>query len=287
MRIFYAPLFFFFFGMISGTAQTATEVYLFDFNEDYTLSNPVNVSENPGVYDNQPSFIDEKSIAYVSTRNGQTDIKVHNFWNGKDYWVTDTEASEYSPLLMNSGRHVSSIRLEKDGTQQLYSYNIRNIGEERLLINDIVIGYHVWFKNKTLVSFVLGDESSLVVTQLKGKKNINTTRDKNIGRALHNIPDTKLVSYISKKNEQWEVRSLDPKTGATEKIIHTLPQSEDMCWDIEGVAIMGKDELLYKFDPEKDTDWVLIASLEKFDLKGITRLAISPDGSKIAIVVSE
>jgi len=43
-------------------AQPNTEVYLFDFvkndsTQTYSLKNPINISDNKGFYDNQPSFL--------------------------------------------------------------------------------------------------------------------------------------------------------------------------------------------------------------------------------------
>lgn len=85
-----------------GWAQTDTEVYLFDLkvnNGKPTLSNPKNISNNPG-YDNQPSFWDDDSILFASTRQDQTDILQFNVNEGStSSWLTYTTAgSEYSPF---------------------------------------------------------------------------------------------------------------------------------------------------------------------------------------------
>ena len=75
-------------------AQTSTEVYLFDLilvNGQYTLSNPVNISNNTG-YDNQPSFMQTgRQVLFASTRNGQTDIVSYNIRTRKKTWLTNTE----------------------------------------------------------------------------------------------------------------------------------------------------------------------------------------------------
>ena len=64
----------------------------------------------------------------------------------------------------------------------------------------------------------------------------------------------------------------------------TLPEAEDMCWLPDGTILMGKDDILYTFKKGKDVDWNEVASLEEFGIKNITRLAISPDGTKLAVV---
>ncbi|NQY05388.1 MAG: nuclear transport factor 2 family protein [Flavobacteriaceae bacterium] len=268
-------------------AQGGTEIYVFDLNkkgDQYQLINAQNLSENNG-YDNQPSFLDEQTLVYASTRNEQTDIAYHNIISGEKKWISNTEnGSEYSPLKIPNQDALSAIRLDKDGKQLLYSYDIKT-GASTPIIEDLVIGYHVWANNNTMVSFVLGDQSSLVVTNTK--KNKHKTIEKNIGRALFKIPGTDLVSYISKKNSQWEIRSLNPKSGKTKKITHTLEASEDMIWTPDGTILMGKGNKLYQFNPKTDTEWTKIASLEKEYLNNISRLAVNPSGTKLAVVVNE
>lgn len=266
-------------------AQPSTEVYLFNLSNKLKISDPVNISNNPEAYDNQPSFLNNNTLLFSSTRNGQTDIREVNLKSGENRWISNTEnGSEYSPLKIPQQNAVSSIRLDKDGKQLLYSYDLDN-GNPKVIVPDLVIGYHVWFNKNNLVSFVLGEQSSLVVSNLKNKTNY--TYQKNIGRSLHKIPGTSLISYISKEKESWEIKSLNPISGKTELIVNTPKGAEDMCWTPNGTILMGKEDKLWKFNPETDTNWIEIASLSNFNLKDITRLAVSPDGSKIAIVVSE
>ncbi|WP_204336046.1 VOC family protein [Leptobacterium flavescens] len=265
-------------------AQPGTEVYLFKLSKNLELSTPQNTSGNPGFYDNQPSFLNNNTLLFSSTRNGQTDIRKVGLDNGEDVWITATDGSEYSPLKIPGREAASSIRLDKDGKQLLYAYNFKD-GKPEVLVNDLVIGYHVWFDKDHIVSFVLGEESSLVVSDLKNGS--NKTYQKKIGRSLHKIPGSKLISYISKENDQWEIRSLDPLTGNSKLIVPTLENAEDMCWTPDGTIIMGKGDTLYKYDPKTDSEWTKLISLSSFGLDGITRVSVSPQGDKIAVVVTE
>ena len=66
----------------TALAQPSTDVYLFDLTKSkdgFVLSNPVNVSDNPG-YDNQPSFsADGNTLLYTSWQaDEQTDIILYN-----------------------------------------------------------------------------------------------------------------------------------------------------------------------------------------------------------------
>jgi hypothetical protein len=264
--------------------QTNTEVYIFDYTPGYGLSNPVNVSKNPGVYDNQPSFIDNETLIFASTRNGQTDIRTINLLTKKEEWITVTDGSEYSPLKVPGKDAISAIRLDKNGLQLLYLYDL-DTGVFRALRDSLKVGYHTWFNQNTIVSFVLGEQSSLVVSDLTKKTDI--TYQKNIGRSLHKIPGTQLISYISKGSSPWEMRSLNPITGEMQLIVKMPEGAEDMCWTPSGIALVAKGSQTYEFNPATNTTWNYGQNLAEFGLRGITRLAVNPSGTKIAVVATE
>lgn len=266
-------------------SQPNTEVFLFDLNtqnETFELSNFKNISNNEG-YDNQPSFMDDNTILYAGTRNGQTEIVKYNVDNDSKEWLCSTEGSEYSPYKILNHDTVSAIRLDTDGTQKLYGYDLSR-PEFSLLVSDIVIGYYVWFDTNILVSSVLNDNHlDLYVSDLvlETKKRLVN----NVGRSLHIIPDTNLVSYISKENDTlWEIKSINPFSGVTKTIIQTLSKVEDMCWTPSGSILTAKDGTLYIFTPSQDKDWKKVVSFEEYGISNITRLAVSPDGMKLAVV---
>ncbi len=266
-------------------SQPNTDIFLFDLNTEngvFELSNMKNISNNEG-YDNQPSFLDDNTILYAGTRKGQTDIVKYTIPYDSKIFINLTEGSEYSPLKIPNQKAVSAIRLDKDGTQKLYRYSLRN-GESEVLVDDIIIGYHVWYNADILASSVLENGSmSLYTTTIKNKKNDKVVAK--VGRSLHKIPNTNLISYISKKNDSlWDIKSLDPISRKTKFIINTLPKYEDMCWLPNGTILMGKDDILYSFTPSKDADWREVASLKEYGITNITRLAVSPDGTKLALV---
>ena len=280
-------LFFAFFAISYIHSQPATEVYLFDFTLNDSISkvdNPKNISNSKG-YDNQPSFLlDGSGVLFASTEFDQTDIVLYNLENDTKARLTNTLGSEYSPIQTPNKKYFSAIRLEKDGTQLLWLYPF-NRKKPRILLENLKVGYHAWFHKKMIVSFILGDPATLEVSNLKYK--IRYPIDKNIGRSIYKIPNTELISYISLEEEEPEIYSINPINSEKKYIADALTDSQDMAWTPNGTMIMGKDDKLYKLKPGIDKDWVEFASLESFGLTGITRLAISPLGNKIAIVVDE
>ncbi len=270
---------------LKNFSQSKTEVFLFDLNTKNNvleLSNIRNVSNNEG-YDNQPSFMDNHTILYAGSRNGQTDIVSYDLNKIAKTWICATEGGEYSPLKIPNQNAVSAIRLDLDGKQRLYRYDLKKM-ENSILIDTLVVGYHSWFDSNIIISSVLeADYLSLYKSDLKEKRNYKL--QSKVGRSLHNIPNSKLVSYISKEKDSiWEIKSIDPISGSSKFIVQTLPKTEDLCWLSDGTILMSKDGDLFKFKPNQDKEWSKITSFLDYGVTNITRLAVSPNGKKLAIV---
>lgn len=270
---------------IPAFSQTNTEVYLFDIvkkGETIILNNQRNISNNEG-YDNQPSIFNDTIVLFSSTRNKQTDIAVYNSKKAKVDWITETKnGSEYSPTKIPNKDQVSSIRLDQDGKQLLYRYDYKT-GESEVLLKGLKIGYHTWFNEDILVSSVLEDNAmSLVVSNIK--KGTNHTFQKKVGRSLHKIPNSNLISYISKENKGWEIKSIDPITGTTKKIINSIPGSEDMCWLPDGTILMTKGNRIFKFNPKTDSGWNTFYTFMDKEIGAISRIATNTAGSMLALV---
>jgi hypothetical protein len=273
---------------IYNYSQTSTDIYLFDMvigDSLIVINNPIDISEGNKGYDNQPSFLNDGSgVLFTSTRNDQTDIVLYNIENSTKAWLTDSEANEYSPIQMPNKKYFSAVRLEKDGNQLLWKYSF-NKRKQEVLIHNLKVGYHAWLNKKMIVSFVLNDPPSLVVTNLKYK--IKYPIDKNIGRSIVKIPNTELISIISLEHGESEIYSINPINSDKKYIADALEGSQDLAWTPDGTLIMGKEDKLYKLRAGVDKTWIEFASLQSFGLTGITRLAISPFGNKIVIVVDE
>ena len=263
--------------------QPNTEIFLFDLstkNGAYEFSNGKNISNNDG-YDNQPSFVNDNQILFASTRNGQTDIVSYRANYEIKTWVNFTEGGEYTPLKIPNKKEVSAVRLDKDGTQRLYSYNLSN-GNSKELIKDLVVAYYMWYNEDIIVSAVIENDSlNLYANNIKDKTNYRF--QKNVGRSFHKIPNSNLVSYVSKEKPEWEIKSLDPISGVTKTIAKTIPEVEDICWLINGDIITGKGSKLYKLTLNKDTNWKEIADLSQYGITKITRISSNEISSKFLV----
>lgn len=269
----------------AAKAQTNTEVFLLDLSvedEKISLSSPKNISNNDG-YDNQPSFYNDNLVLFASTRNEQTDIGSYAINKGRILWISDTpNGSEFSPLKVPQEKRVSAIRLDTDGTQRLYSYDI-DTGQPELLLKDLKVGYHVWFTKEIIVSSVLVENRmDLYVSNIKNHSNYKFY--KNVGRSFHKIPNSKRVSFINKQASIPELMSLDPLSGDIEKIIELPNGVQDVCWMINGTVLAGQENRIMKFAPGTDTQWQVAAEISPTILTNITRLATNSSSNKLAVV---
>ncbi|MEQ8474447.1 MAG: hypothetical protein RIC35_24835 [Marinoscillum sp.] len=265
--------------------QPGTEIYLFDLVVKeglFTLSNPINISSNPG-YDNQPSFTNEGSLLYSSWRVQQVDLVKYSISDSKKTYLTNTQASEYSPTQMPGGNYLSTITLEPNGRQLLWKYPMNKPGKGDVLVPYLKIGYHTWLNDNILFAFVLGPHMTLQRIDQDAQTAEIVVDD--IGRSIHVVPGTNDISFIKKQTDEWIINKYHVAQDSISAVTATLAGVEDMCWYDEGRLLMGKDHLLYQWSEK--TDWVQCADLSQWNLTGISRVSISPDKQRLAIVVSE
>ncbi|MEW2922439.1 nuclear transport factor 2 family protein [Muricauda sp. ANG21] len=271
--------------------QANTEVYLFDLsleNGSPILSNPKNISNNDG-YDNQPSFWDDDTVLFSSTRTGQTDIKQFNITKGSTTkWISNTPTgSEYSPLRIPGSANVSAIRLDMNGLQRLYEYDIATGDSE--LLSDLKIGYHVWYNDDVLVSSVLVENRmDLVVTNFEDGS--NRTVQKNVGRSLHKIPGTDLISFIGKELSEkglWQIKSLNVSTNEIDTILNAYFPIEDMAWLPDRTILVPDNNRIAMYHSERDSNWNNFHVFNKDQVYKISRIVLNPSGNRLAFVAEE
>lgn len=271
-------------------AQTGSEIYILDIKEkkgNITLSNPQNITNRLG-YDNQPSFHKTEKLLYFSSfdENGRADLRSYNLKTKETKNITKTQEREYSPTLTPDEDYLSCIIQRDNGAQDLGKYPVEG-GEAIVILDNLIVGYHVWADNSHLALFVLGKDgapNTLHYLQLPTRE--DTVLAENIGRSLHRIPSEEAISYVTKVSAgNWEIRKLNLDKLNSEKIANTLPGKEDICWTAEGTLLSSDGEKIYMLQNGK---WIPLAIKGlKIPLKGITRMAVNAQNNTLAIVVSE
>ncbi len=282
---------FFSISLCSLFAQEGSEIYLFDLKikkDGISVSNPVNITNHKG-YDSQPFIHPTQPVIYYASFNddGRSDIKSYNYKTKETASITQTQEREYSPTLTPDQQSLSCIIQRDNDAQDLGKYPLAG-GDPSVIIDNLIVGYHVWADNSHLGLFVLGTPNTLHYLRLPTKE--DTVIAQNIGRSLHKIPGQSAISFVHKVSDtEWAIKKLDSRTMAVSTITAPLPTVEkDLTWTSDGKIIMSQGEKLFYCNPEKSKEWkpVQIKSGTEV-LKKITRLAASADGKKLAVVVSE
>lgn len=265
-------------------AQINTEIHVFDIlktSDGFTLKNGKNISNNKG-YDSQPYFYDSHQVVFSSNREGNTDICWYHLENDEKRFISATkEGGEYSPQRIPNSKDISAVRLDTDGLQRFYRYEFKS-GKSKEILPHLKVAYPTWYDKNTLVSSVIiNDSLHLVVSNLK--EQTNTTVAKEVGRAVHRIPNSNLISFIDKSTEKNLVKSLDPKTGEIKSLLN-IGDCEDITWLPNGTILYSDGYALYQFNPKKDNRPMLFFRFVDEDIINISRLAVNDKGTKLALV---
>jgi len=243
------------------------------------------VTDRPG-YDNQPHLLPGgQHLLYTSVDQvGQADIWQADLETGVNWPFTNTsQESEYSATLMPDGNAISVIRVEADSTQRLWQFDMSG-QNPMLLVPDVApVGYQAWIDEQTVGVFVLGDPPSLQVLDLgSGQRRVVAH---NVGRSLHAVPGMGAVSFVEFDDQgEGTIRAVDGQTGTLTSLTTTRPGSQDYAWTPSGVLLMAEGSMLYQWTAAGD--WRRVADLGQYGLSDVTRLAVSSDGGRLALVAN-
>ena len=244
------------------------------------IDRPVVFAQSPG-YDNQPHFSpDSSGIYFTRIENSQAHLWHWSAETGSHQWAK-SPLSEYSPtpMLDGSGR-LSTVRVEQDESQRLWSYDPKR-GFQLLFESIKPVGYHAWSGTRVAL-FVLGEPHQLHIAQL-GQESSKIV-DRRIGRCLQKIPGEDAVSYTVEEGKRHRLKSYNFSTGKT-RTLRLLPgESQDYVWLDSKVLISSNGSNLLCAEVDSEKPWKKLGNRSNLTLNEISRLAISPDGEKLAVV---
>ena len=267
-------------------SQNNPEVYLIDINPTQNgieITDFRNISNDSG-YDSQPFFSDTNTLLFAGNNEGQTDIAVYNTLTQKKTWLNNpTSGGEYSPQIIPDTKDVAAVRLDTNGLQRLYAYNLTSKNSAEL-IADLQVAYYTFSNNHTIVASELsGDNLDLVIADFQ-KKTIDTILEKS-GRSIHKLKNKEAVSYTAINEEgNYDVFQLDLKSNESYFICQLPIGIQDHAWLDESRLILGSFNKLFIYDTFGNQKWNLVADLSEFKITNITRIAVSTDGKKLALV---
>jgi len=279
-------------------APPATDIYLLALSDGLSsikTAKPVPVSTASG-YDNQPMFSpDGARILFAANRDGQQiDIYVFDRVANGVTQLTKTPENENSPTFLPSGignpGGFSVVRTEPDKTQRLWRFDASG-GDPQVVLTDVKpVGYHAWVEASTVALFVLGPPATLRLADVKtGKAEIVA---EGIGRSLHRVPGTRAVSFVQRdaSGELW-IKQVDVDSKKVEAIVKTPDAAgsndRDMAWMPDGKTILLSSGARVMAWTRGDADWREVFDAAAHGLGAPSRLAVSPKGDAIAVVLGE
>jgi Tol biopolymer transport system component len=277
-------------------APPGTDIYLITLSNGLASmkdAKPVPVSVAPG-YDNQPMFSpDGGRILFAANHDGkQTDVFVFERAGDRVMPLTETPENENSPTFLPSGLGdpggFSVVRTEPDKSQRLWRFDAQGRNPQLLLTDVKPVGYHAWVDKDVVALFVLGSPATLRIASVStGKAQII---EDGIGRSLHRIPGTRLVSFVnSAASGEYVIRQIDVDSKKVEPIVKAVEGSadRDMAWMPDGKTILMSSGTKVFSWTRGAAGWTEVLDAARAGLGAVSRLAVSPKGDAIALVVAE
>lgn len=295
-------LLFTFFLSLSITAQVAGDIYLVDINRTdsgIVFSNLQNITKHRG-YDNQPCFSsDNKFIYFTSIRADSTaDIYSYDLFKKQAKNLSNTPlTSEFSPKEMPGGKYLSVVMVEKDGkTQRLWK--MKKKGGALTIVNKELdsVGYYQWHsfykQTNSITAFILGKNDIHSLRRIRfpdsNKDTLNESFiDDSVGRSFYNwsVFQRKEVSfhftYFSKSGNK-----IISSFGNLTVEIPAVGKGEDFVFDRSNIW-MADNTKLYQYNYSSPKQWYELKGFNFPQIKNITRLSISNDGTKLAFVAED
>ncbi len=250
-----------------------------------SLGDAVNVTRRPG-YDNQPCFLpDGKAFLFAAGDSASsTDIWRYDFAAASSSPVTRTPESEYSPTLLPGGGGFCAVRVEADSTQRLWRFDMDGAGARPVLADVDSVGYFEWIDASTLAVFVVGDPHTLRIVDVPSRRETVVARD--IGRFVRCVPGTRDVAFTLRgPDDAHRFVRLPWRAAAPVPLIDGVG-GQDAVW-VGDVLLATAGTSIFAARPFAGPEWREVADMRPRGVAGVTRLAASADGGRLAVVCAE
>jgi ketosteroid isomerase-like protein len=258
----------------------------------FAVSNLVNISKHPG-YDNQPAFFADgrlvftSQIAVLDESGHAVQARIYDFANGTSAAIPG--ALGFSPTPTADG----SLMLLREGKVWLHETS----GKEHTLTETNDAGYFSRFDDRTWVLY-MNDKQRRIVIYDATTKALDTIA---VGSATapFRIPGKRAVTFVAVEPfpapEGEAVKTAPPRTLVLRRLdlddrkvttLATIPfaTSGSHVWTSRNTILMASGHTIYEWNPARPDDWRTAAQFDNPELQGLTRIALSPRGDRIALV---
>ena len=268
-------------------APPQPDIFLFDYDAAAAgdaLSGGINATDRPG-YDNQPFFTKDSATFLYSRDDGtQTDIWEYDIASGTHSRITQTDKSEYSPTPSPDNQIISVVfernssiwhldrnapdapswTLETAGIEEPVGYFARNYATGDILY---------WSRYGFNVALTHAD-----------KRGYHFVSGNAVPATPHVIPGTDEFSFVHRQtNEQVWIKAFDPETKSIRPLTPIVGANANYTWAPDGSILQIEGTKVHRWR-EGGGGWQEISDLSDHGLASAYRIAVSPDGKRIAVV---
>lgn len=264
-----------------------TEIFLFDYDAaegEESLSGGANVTNREG-YDNQPYFTPNSATFLYSRDDGtQTDIWEYDIASGTHRQLTSFPESEFSPTPSPDGTTISMVFERSDSIWQFD----RSAPDQPAWVLEAAgvpepVGYFArdWETGDVLYWSRYG--FNVALTSANGSAYHFITGNA-VPSTPHLIPGTARFSFVHRQtNEEVWIKEFDPETRSIRPLTPIVGINANYTWAPDGSILQIEGTKVHRWR-EGGTGWEEIADLADFGIGSANRIAVSPDGKRIAVV---
>lgn len=267
-----------------------TDIFLLDLTlgESASVTNARNVT-GQAAYENQPSFTPgSTSFLFSRSDDYQTDVYEYDIVNRTTRQITASATNEFSPVATPDNQTISFVTDGPGANQNVATITRAKPGEQKALLPGSSLreptGYYSWDHATGNVLFWSRYGFNVTLTHAD-KEQAHYVSGNAVPSTPYVIPGTQNFSFVHRQgNGQMMIKELNPETKAVRPLTPTVGSNANYGWAPDRSIMMIERDVLYRWSEDDEQGWDTVADLSDHGIKDAARLAVSPDGTKLAIV---
>ena len=268
-----------------------SDIFLFDLSlagEAVEVSNGRNVTATRG-YENQPCFTpDSKSFLFSKSVASQTDVFEYFLDSKETKQITKSAGMEFSPIPSPDNKTISFVTDGEGANQSIWQLNRETPDKPTWVLKSQPerepVGYYSWNHETGNIVFWSRYGFNLRLVHESEKLSHYVSGDA-VPTTPQIIPNTNNFSFVHRQGngEVW-IKELNPETKAIRPLTLCAGSNSHYGWAPDGSILMIDGDKLFRWVADAKDGWKEVADLQEQGISSATRLNVSPDGTKLAVV---
>ena len=277
-----------------------SDIFLFDLEYDgtsWSVGEGKNVTGRKG-YENQPFFTPgDDSFLFVQSIDDQTDIFEYMIESGKTVRITDSPNMEFSPQPDPNNKLISYVTDGEDANQSVWQIerdNPKQVWTLEHLPEREPVGYYVWNHASGYILYWSRYGYSMRLTRQNDGQFDDPSFDGKQFRYVSGdaIPTTPRIvprrgtfSFVHRQgNTSVWIKELNPNDLSIRPLTTVVGNNTHYDWAHENSIFMMEGSTLHRWKEGETDGWQEVADLNAKGVGSATRVSVSNDGTKLAVV---